>query len=99
MRELLKLLEITKGGSPHVILADLNSLTCSDYTAKEWQSICAERAKNQWEAPQVEVTSTLAQYGYVDVLSACKAVTGTCRFGTRVDYVLTYANFVCENQC
>ena len=49
MRELAKLTEITLagGGTSHIILADLNSLTCSDYTAKEWDAITEERAKNQ----------------------------------------------------
>jgi endonuclease/exonuclease/phosphatase family metal-dependent hydrolase len=93
MRELSNLNEIITSGdcrdSPHIILADLNSLTLSDYSKQQWDTIVQTRKANNWEAPQTEVTSTLAKWGYVDVLSVCKGVTGTCRFDTRVDYVLT----------
>lgn len=102
MKELTVLQKILPR-EPHILLGDFNSLTRSDYSNDEWQSISDTRAANRWEEPKTNVTSTLTGLGYIDVLSASKAVAPTCRFNTRVDYIFSLGvpyqcSFVAESQ-
>ncbi len=88
----LEVLQKIMPSEPHILLGDLNSLTRSDYTNTEWQRISEVRAKNDWEGPKTNVTSTLSQLGYIDVLSLSKTVVPTCRFDTRVDYIYVWGS-------
>lgn len=84
---LLKITALVK--TPHVILGDFNALRRSDYTDDEWNTIARVRKESNWEAPRVDVTSTMEQSGYVDVLAMHNGrdIVPTSRFNTRVDYI------------
>ena len=84
--------KVEGAGAAQVWAGDFNSLTRADYSALRWRQVVVARRRAGLEAPQLAVTSLMAELGMVD----CRGKVGgrgeaaTCSHGTRVDYV--YSN-------
>lgn len=78
-----------------IVCGDLNALRRADYSIEAWQAITLVRASNSWEPPASELTGRLDAQGFRDAWGEVGrgAVEGTCRFGTRVDYILLSRGF------
>lgn len=77
----------------HILLGDFNALNGSDYSRRAWKAIAAVRATNTWESPVVQLMETvcLRRLSLADCWQRARARSGplsTCRFGTRIDYIL-----------
>ena len=87
-------------GDPHILVGDFNALARHDYGAKAWQDIADIRDRGGWEAPRSDLMEfVLSRAGYVDAresslgherkpLAPEDRVEGTCRYDTRIDFVL-----------
>ncbi|KAG2316050.1 hypothetical protein Bca4012_066893 [Brassica carinata] len=92
---------ITRGDeSPHILLGGLNSLDGSDYSTARWNHIVKYYEDTGKPTPRVEVMRYLKGKGYSDskesagecepvvIIAKGQNVQGTCKYGTRVDYIL-----------
>ncbi|CAA0383214.1 unnamed protein product [Arabidopsis thaliana] len=92
---------ITRGDeSPHILLGGLNSLDGSDYSIARWNHIVKYYEDSGKPTPRVEVMRFLKGKGYLDskefagecepvvIIAKGQNVQGTCKYGTRVDYIL-----------
>ncbi|KAI4311219.1 hypothetical protein MLD38_036129 [Melastoma candidum] len=82
-----------------VLAGGLNSLDDSDYSISRWMDIVKYYQDIGKPTPKVEVTRYLKANGYVDakafagdcepvvIIAKGQNVQGTCKYGTRVDYV------------
>ncbi|KAK9664832.1 hypothetical protein RND81_14G071900 [Saponaria officinalis] len=89
---------------PHVLAGGLNSLERSDYASTRWIDIIKYFEDIGKPKPKDEVMKLLKARGYedaVDYAGECEPVViatkgqnvqGTCKYGTRVDYILTSPN-------
>lgn len=80
-------------GFDGLVCADLNALNRRDHDADSWRRLGVARSRTRWEPPQSELIAGLLGAGYRDALAETDAqtpgsVTGTCRFDTRIDYLL-----------
>ncbi|CAN8270366.1 unnamed protein product [Cochlearia groenlandica] len=87
-------------GSPHILLGGLNSLDSSDYSTERWNHIVKYYEDSGKPAPGTEVMRFLKGKGYSDskefagecepvvIIAKGQNVQGTCKYGTRVDYIL-----------
>lgn len=77
-------------GDRAIVCGDLNALRRADYGDAAWNEIARVRATNQWEAPASELLARIADAGLRDafVEAGEDPVEGTCRYGTRIDYIL-----------
>ncbi|KAK6146117.1 hypothetical protein DH2020_019986 [Rehmannia glutinosa] len=86
---------------PHILAGGLNSLDASDYSLERWNDIVKYYEELGKPTPKVEVTNFLKGREYKDakdfpgecepVVMIAKGQTdvqGTCKYGTRVDYIL-----------
>lgn len=85
---------------PHILAGGLNSLNGSDYSSERWTDIVKYYEKIGKPTPKVEVMKYLKGKGYTDakefagecepvvILAKGQNVQGTCKYGTRVDYIL-----------
>ncbi|XP_059648724.1 uncharacterized protein LOC132294739 [Cornus florida] len=85
---------------PHILAGGLNSLDGSDYSLQRWTDIAKYYEEIGKPAPKVEVTKFLKGKGYADakdfagecepvvIIAKGQSVQGTCKYGTRVDYIL-----------
>lgn len=86
---------------PHILAGDLNALDASDYSSARWTDIAKLRANNGKLPPRHDVMSFLKeQQGYRDckscagegesvvILPLGQELQGTCKSGTRMDYIL-----------
>ncbi|KAM3707517.1 hypothetical protein ACJW31_02G030700 [Castanea mollissima] len=85
---------------PHILAGGLNSLNSSDYSSERWTDIVKYYEKLGKPTPKVEVMRFLKGKGYTDsqdfagecesvvILAKGQNVQGTCKYGTRVDYIL-----------
>lgn len=67
-----------------IFVGDLNSLQTSDYSKEQLKKITDERRKDNWELPLNDVTDYLKSKEFV--IDDYRG--GTCRFGTRIDYIM-----------
>ncbi|CDY48894.1 BnaA03g36330D [Brassica napus] len=92
---------ITRGDeSPHILLGGLNSLDGSDYSTERWNHIVKYYEDTGKPTPRVDVIRYLKGKGYSDskesagecepvvIIAKGQNVQGTCKYGTRVDYIL-----------
>ncbi|XP_020086013.1 uncharacterized protein LOC109708617 [Ananas comosus] len=85
---------------PHILAGGLNSLDETDYSAERWADIAKYYEEIGKPKPKVEVMKYLKGKQYVDakhfageceavvILAKGQDVQGTCKYGTRVDYIL-----------
>ncbi|XP_015888375.3 uncharacterized protein LOC107423347 [Ziziphus jujuba] len=86
---------------PHILAGGLNSLNGGDYSAERWADIVKYYEDMGKPTPKTEVMKFLKGKGYVDakdyagdcepvvMIAKGQNVQGTCKYGTRVDYVLS----------
>ena len=82
--------KVERAGEAQVWAGDFNSLTRRDYTDLRWRQVGVARRRAELEAPQLAVTSLMAEVGMED----CRGKLGqgeaaTCSHGTRVDYIFS----------
>ncbi|XP_044964631.1 uncharacterized protein LOC123425025 [Hordeum vulgare subsp. vulgare] len=98
MKQLNAMLRSVDG--PHILAGGLNALDGTDYSADRWADIVKYYEEIGKPTPKVEVMKYLKGRQYVDAkdfAGECEAVVvvakgqdvqGTCKYGTRVDYIL-----------
>ncbi|OAY27842.1 uncharacterized protein LOC110601385 [Manihot esculenta] len=91
---------IQSSNSPHILAGGLNSLTGSDYSPERWMDIVKYYEDIGKPRPKIEVTNFLKGKEYIDakdfagecepvvIIAKGQNVQGTCKYGTRVDYLL-----------
>ncbi|KAK8613049.1 hypothetical protein V6N13_104372 [Hibiscus sabdariffa] len=91
---------IESNNSPHLLLGGLNSLNASDYSSERWTDIVKYYEDIGKPRPRTEVMKLLRGKEYVDskdyagecepvvIIAKGQNVQGTCKYGTRVDYIL-----------
>ncbi|KAI3469476.1 hypothetical protein Pfo_026139 [Paulownia fortunei] len=91
---------IKSNDQPHILAGGLNSLDASDYSLERWNDIVKYYEELGKPTPKVEVTNFLKGRGYTDakdfpgecepvvMIAKGQNVQGTCKYGTRVDYIL-----------
>ncbi|KAL3641948.1 hypothetical protein CASFOL_012763 [Castilleja foliolosa] len=91
---------IQSSNQPHILAGGLNSLDASDYSSDRWNNIVKYHEELGKPSPKVEVTKFLKGKEYIDAKNfpgECEPVVmivkgqnvqGTCKYGTRVDYIL-----------
>ncbi|KAL8161921.1 hypothetical protein V2J09_013410 [Rumex salicifolius] len=89
---------------PHILAGGLNSLDRSDYSVQRWMDIVKYFEEIGKPKPKDQVMSFLKQKGYQDakdfagecepavIIAKGQDVQGTCKYGTRVDYILSSPN-------
>ncbi|KAG6668239.1 uncharacterized protein LOC122274321 [Carya illinoinensis] len=89
---------------PHILAGGINSLNGSDYSSERWTDIVKYYEKIGKPTPKVEVMKFLKGKGYNDakdfagecepvvIVAKGQNVQGTCKYGTRVDYILASPN-------
>ncbi|XP_010279198.1 PREDICTED: uncharacterized protein LOC104613175 [Nelumbo nucifera] len=92
---------IQSNDGPHILAGGLNSLDETDYSAERWMDIVKYYEEIGKPTPKVEVMKFLKGKQYVDakdysgecesvvMIAKGQNVQGTCKYGTRVDYILT----------
>ncbi|KAL7144591.1 hypothetical protein ABFS83_07G022700 [Erythranthe nasuta] len=91
---------IESDGEHHILAGGLNALDSSDYSLERWNHIVKYYEELGKPTPKVEVTNLLKGRGYIDakdfpgecepvvMIAKGQNVQGTCKYGTRVDYIL-----------
>ncbi|KAE8685214.1 GH3 family protein [Hibiscus syriacus] len=91
---------IQSNDGPHILAGDLNSLEGTDYSTERWTDIVKYYEEMGKPTPKVEVMKYLKNKQYTDakdfagecepvvVIAKGQSVQGTCKYGTRVDYIL-----------
>lgn len=87
--------------SPHILAGGLNSLDETDYSPERWTEIVKYYEEMGKPTPKVEVMKRLKTEKYIDakdsagecesvvMIAKGQSVQGTCKYGTRVDYLLS----------
>ncbi|PIN26073.1 hypothetical protein CDL12_01178 [Handroanthus impetiginosus] len=95
---------IQSTGVPHILAGGLNSLDETDYSHERWTDIVKYYEELGKPTPKVEVMKYLKSKVYADakdfagecesvvMIAKGQSVQGTCKYGTRVDYILSSAN-------
>lgn len=95
---------IQSSDAPHILAGGLNSLDETDYSEERWTDIVKYYEEMGKPTPKVEVMSFMKSKHYTDakdfagecesvvILAKGQNVQGTCKYGTRVDYVLASPN-------
>ncbi|XVE77727.1 hypothetical protein DITRI_Ditri13aG0085800 [Diplodiscus trichospermus] len=95
---------IQSSNGPHILAGGLNSLEETDYSTERWTDIVKYYEEMGKPTPKVEVMKFLKNKQYTDakdfagecepvvVIAKGQSVQGTCRYGTRVDYILASPN-------
>uniref|UniRef100_A0A0D9VU89 Endonuclease/exonuclease/phosphatase domain-containing protein n=1 Tax=Leersia perrieri TaxID=77586 RepID=A0A0D9VU89_9ORYZ len=103
MRQVNSILRFADG-RPHILAGGLNALDATDYSADRWAAIAKFHEEIGKPAPKAEVMRHLKEKRYVDakdfageseafvVVPHGQDVQGTCKYGTRVDYILASPN-------
>ncbi|GLU08288.1 hypothetical protein SLE2022_252080 [Rubroshorea leprosula] len=93
-----------RNNSPHLLLGGLNSLNWSDYSSERWTDIVKYYEDIGKPTPRLEVLKFLKGKEYSDakdyagecepvvIIAKGQNVQGTCKYGTRVDYILSAPN-------
>ncbi|XP_019188461.1 PREDICTED: uncharacterized protein LOC109182742 [Ipomoea nil] len=91
---------IQSADTPHLLAGGLNSLDETDYSPERWAEIVKYYEEMGKPTPKVEVMKHLKTKQYADakdfggecesvvVIAKGQSVQGTCKYGTRVDYIL-----------
>nr|GMD22127.1 DNAse I-like superfamily protein [Ipomoea batatas] len=91
---------IQSADTPHLLAGGLNSLDETDYSPERWAEIVKYYEEMGKPTPKVEVMKYLKTKQYADakdfggecesvvVIAKGQSVQGTCKYGTRVDYIL-----------
>ncbi|CAN6289378.1 unnamed protein product [Urochloa humidicola] len=91
---------LRSGDGHHILAGGLNALDSTDYSADRWADIVKYYEEIGKPTPKTEVMRYLKAKRYVDAkdfAGECEAVVvvakgqdvqGTCKYGTRVDYIL-----------
>ncbi|XP_074274185.1 uncharacterized protein LOC141598233 [Silene latifolia] len=91
---------IQSNDAPHILAGGLNSLDDSDYSHERWTDIVKYYEDIGKPIPKTEVMKFLKDKQYTDakdfagecesvvVIAKGQSVQGTCKYGTRVDYIL-----------
>ncbi|KAL5196554.1 hypothetical protein ABZP36_000066 [Zizania latifolia] len=102
MKQMNAILRSSDG--PHILAGGLNALDGTDYSAERWADIVKYYEEIGKPTPKVEVMKFLKGKQYVDAkdfAGECEAVVvvakgqdvqGTCKYGTRVDYIIASPN-------
>lgn len=89
---------------PHILAGGMNSLDETDYSAERWNDILKYNEEIGKPTPKAEVMKYLKGNKYLDaknfagecesvvVVAKGQDVQGTCKYGTRVDYILASGN-------
>ncbi|XP_062024387.1 uncharacterized protein LOC133740448 [Rosa rugosa] len=95
---------IQSSNEPHILAGGLNSLEESDYSQERWTDIVKYYEEMGKPTPKVEVMRYLKSKQYTDakdfegeyesvvMIAKGQSVQGTCKYGTRVDYILASSN-------
>lgn len=95
---------IQSDDGPHILAGGLNSLEETDYSTERWTDIVKYYEEIGKPTPKVEVMKYLKNKQYTDakdfagecepvvVIAKGQSVQGTCKYGTRVDYILASPN-------
>ncbi|KAE8699501.1 GH3 family protein [Hibiscus syriacus] len=95
---------IHSSDGPHILAGGLNSLEETDYSNERWTDIVKYNEEMRKPIPKVEVMKFLKIKQYTDakdfagecepvvVIAKGQSVQGTCKYGTRVDYILASPN-------
>ncbi|KAL5561616.1 hypothetical protein UlMin_031363 [Ulmus minor] len=95
---------IQSSDEPHILAGGLNSLEETDYSQERWTDIVKYYEEIGKPTPKVEVMSYLKSKQYTDskdfagecesvvMIAKGQSVQGTCKYGTRVDYILASPN-------
>ncbi|XP_057471063.1 uncharacterized protein LOC130759862 [Actinidia eriantha] len=99
---------IQSNDGPHILAGGLNSLDGEDYSSERWSHIVKYYEEIGKPTPKVEVMKFLKGKGYVDakgfagecepvvIVAKGQNVQGTCKYGTRVDYILASPDSNCQ---
>ncbi|KAH6755520.1 DNAse I-like superfamily protein [Perilla frutescens var. hirtella] len=100
MKQINAMIQSNNDHQPHILAGGLNSLDASDYSLERWNHIVKYYEELGKPTPKVEVTNFLKGRGYTDakdfpgecepvvMIAKGQNVQGTCKYGTRVDYIL-----------
>lgn len=100
MKQINAMIHSNNDHQPHILAGGLNSLDASDYSLERWNDIVKYYEELGKPTPKVEVTNFLKGRGYTDakdfpgecepvvMIAKGQNVQGTCKYGTRVDYIL-----------
>ncbi|XP_076952433.1 uncharacterized protein LOC143626158 [Bidens hawaiensis] len=92
---------IRSSDHPHVLAGGINSLCGSDYSFDRWTNIVRYYEEMGKPTPRTHVMRFLHENKYTDakkfagdcepavIISKGQSVQGTCKYGTRVDYILS----------
>ncbi|KAF3436353.1 hypothetical protein FNV43_RR23445 [Rhamnella rubrinervis] len=95
---------IQSSDEPHILAGGINSLDESDYSEERWTDIVKYYEEMRKPTPKVEVMRYLKGKQYTDakdfagecesvvMIAKGQSVQGTCKYGTRVDYILASPN-------
>ncbi|KAL5860317.1 hypothetical protein ACOSQ4_001613 [Xanthoceras sorbifolium] len=95
---------IQSNDGPHILAGGLNSLDETDYSSERWTDIVKYYEEMGKPTPKVEVMKFLKNKQYTDakdfageyepvvMIAKGQSVQGTCKYGTRVDYILASPN-------
>ncbi|KAL7599485.1 uncharacterized protein LOC111915570 [Lactuca sativa] len=91
---------IKSSDHPHILAGGINSLSGSDYSFDRWNNIVKYYEELGKPTPRTDVMRFLNEKDYIDakhfagdcepvvIMSKGQSVQGTCKYGTRVDYIL-----------
>ncbi|KAK9146784.1 hypothetical protein Sjap_006687 [Stephania japonica] len=103
MKQVNAIIESSDVG-PHILAGGLNTLDETDYSAERWKDIIKYYEEIGKPVPRAEVMRFLKGKHYVDakdftgecesvvIIAKGQNVQGTCKYGTRVDYILASPN-------
>ncbi|KAJ7972848.1 Endonuclease/exonuclease/phosphatase protein [Quillaja saponaria] len=95
---------IQSNNEPHILVGGLNALDETDYSGERWTDIVKYYEEMGKPTPKVEVMRNLKSKQYTDakdfagecesvvMIAKGQSVQGTCKYGTRVDYILSSPN-------
>ncbi|KAK3193922.1 hypothetical protein Dsin_025232 [Dipteronia sinensis] len=95
---------IQSNDGPHILVGGVNSLDETDYSSERWTDIVKYYEEMGKPTPKVEVMKFLKNKQYTDakdfageyepvvMIAKGQSVQGTCKYGTRVDYILASPN-------
>ncbi|KAK2394011.1 DNAse I superfamily protein [Trifolium repens] len=95
---------IRSNDPPHILAGGLNSLYRADYSSQRWTDIVKYYEKLGKPRPMTEVMNYMESKDYDDakdyagecepivIIAKGQNVQGTCKYGTRVDYILGSSN-------
>ncbi|XP_015891544.2 uncharacterized protein LOC107425980 [Ziziphus jujuba] len=104
MKQINAIIKSSDDNEPHILAGGLNSLDESDYSEERWTDIVKYYEEMRKPTPKVEVMRYLKSKQYTDakdfagecesvvMIAKGQSVQGTCKYGTRVDYILASPN-------